>query len=148
MRHRILSVWVTALGLLGCSGPIFLMPGGALDGPLRATPQDFSFADEAGTIQLETNPSQPYSVNISCAVVAGVLYINAGDTETAWVKNIQADRNVRLRINDGIFELQAHRVTEAAEMDRVAEAWTGKHGWWARDPRELDEAWVYLLEGR
>ena len=116
-----------------------------MSGPIRAAPADLSFADGAGTIQLETNPSEPYSVNISCAVVGQQMFINAGDTETRWVKNIETDPRVRVRINGDVYELRAERLTDGATMDAFAEAWTSKHGFWARDPRKLDEVWVYRL---
>ena len=147
MKNRLISL-LTGLGLIGCGGPTFVMPGGQLDGPVKPTPQDLAFVDAAGTIQLETNPAEPYSVNISCAVVGSDLYINAGDTRTRWVENIEADPRVRLRVHGEVYELTAVRVEDDSQMDAMAEAWTTKHGWWARDPRELDEAWVYQLRPR
>ena len=75
--RRLLAVSV--LVLWGCGGPLAVFPGGALDGHVKSTPQNFAFARDAGTIQLETRPDDPYSVNIACVVVGGALYVSAGD---------------------------------------------------------------------
>lgn len=132
--------------LLACGGPVVVFPGGALDGPVEPLPPDLAFADDAGTVQLETRPDDPYSVNIACAVVGDALYLSAGDNRAQWVENMEADPRVRLRVHGTVYELTAHRVTEAEEMDRFSEAWLEFS--WARDPRELDEAYVYRLEAR
>ncbi|MCP5040560.1 MAG: nitroreductase family deazaflavin-dependent oxidoreductase, partial [bacterium] len=63
-------------------------------------------------IQLETNPEDPYSVNIAYTVVDDQLYIYAGDTRTQWVENMEADPRVRFRLDDTIYELRAERVTD------------------------------------
>jgi hypothetical protein len=134
------------LGLAGC-GPTFVFPGGELDGEVAPTPSDWTFAADVTTIQLETRPTDPYSVNITCAVVDGRLYISAGDNYSQWAENIDADPNVRLRIEGAVYELRAVRVTNAAEMAGFATAWTDKVSF-GRDPTELDEAFVYRLEPR
>ena len=137
---------VLAAALLGCGGPFAVFPGGELDGPVKAAPESFAFAHDAGTVQLETRPDDPYSVNIACAVVEDDLYISAGDNKARWVENIEADPLVRMRIEGDLYELRAERVTDDAEMQTFAAEWT-KHAW-ARDPTELDEVWVYRLEAR
>ena len=132
---------------LGCSGPFAVFPGGELSGPVQPAPASFAFARDAGTVQLETRPDDPYSVNIACTVVGDALYVNAGDTRARWVENMEADPRVRMRIDGTIYELRAERVVDETEMKAFAGAWLEK-GAWARDPTELDEAWVYRLEPR
>ena len=78
--------------LCSCSGPFAVFPGGALDGPVEPTPQSFAFAQDAGTVQLETRPEDPYSVNIACAVVGDALYVMSGFS----VLNIGLPGNVLL----------------------------------------------------
>lgn len=143
---RLCLIAVTLLGLLACGGPLAVFPGGALDGPVTPTPASFDFARDAGTVQLETRPEDPYSVNIACAVVGESLYISAGDTRTTWVENMDADPRVRLRVKGNVYELQAQRVEDPDEMDAFAEVWTQFS--WARDPRGLDQAFVYRLSPR
>jgi len=136
-----------ALMIGACSGPCGLLPGGALSGETRPVPDDWSFAGDAGTMQLESRPGDPYSVNIAYTFIDGVPYINAGDTETAWVNNIAADPLVRARIDGVLYELRAVRVTDEAEIARFAEAWTGQ-SMFRRDPSALDRVWIYRLVAR
>lgn len=131
---------------LGCEGPVAVFSGGALPGPVKPVPPSFAFARDAGTVQLETNPAEPYSVNIACAVADDRLYVSAGDNKARWVEHMEADPRVRMRIRGDIYELQAHRVTEATEMRAFADEWIKNS--WARDPTTLDVAWVYRLEPR
>jgi hypothetical protein len=134
--------------LCGCGGPLPFLAGGKLDGPVKPAPASFAFAKDAGTIQLETRPEKPYSVNVAGAVVGDGLYVSAGDSRTQWVENIEADPLVRARVEGVVYELKARRVTDAAEMDAFAAAWLGL-GAWARDPRKLEgEVWVFRLEPR
>ena len=138
-----------ALGLLlftACGGPLAVFPGGALAGPVKPAPTSFEFARDAGTIQLETDPEAPYSVNIACAVVGDGLYVSAGDNKSQWVENMEANPLVRLRIKDDVYELRAYRVVDDREMQAFADEWT-KYSW-ARDPTELDEVWVYRMSAR
>jgi hypothetical protein len=124
-----------------------LLPGGALDGERVSAPSDWGFAGDSGTGQIETRPEDPYSVNLVFTVVEGRVYVNAGASETRWVKNIQADPRVRLRIEGRIYELRADRVTDAAEIAAFGEAWTSQ-SFFRRDPRKPDEVWIYRLDPR
>ena len=136
-----------ALALLpACGGPFAVFSGGALAGPVRSNPESFAFARDAGTVQLETRPDDPYSVNIACAIVGDALYVSAGDNKSRWVENMEAEPAVRLRIRGDIYELNATRVTDDAEMRAFAAEWIKNS--WARDPLTLDEVWVYRLDAR
>jgi hypothetical protein len=135
------------LATLGCNGPMALLPGGELDGEERSAPADWTFAGDYGTCQLETRPEDPYSVNIAFTVLDGRLYINAGDTETRWVKNIASNPLVRLRMDGVLYDLRAERVTDAAEIAAFGAAWTSQ-SMFRRDPTELDEVWLYRLVPR
>jgi hypothetical protein len=133
--------------VIACEGPFVLLPGGELAGEAAPAPADWSFAGDYGTAQLETKPDEPYSVNLAYTIVDGSVYINAGDTETQWVKNIAADPRVRLRVEGVIYELRAERVEEPAEIERFAAAWTSQSVF-RRDPTGLDPVWIYRLRAR
>ena len=132
------------LALIGCNGPMFLLPGGSLDGDAAPTPADWAFAGDSGTIQIETRPADPYSVNVAFTILDGVLYVNAGGTETRWAAHIAADPRVRLRLDERLYDLRARRVTDAAEIDAFAEAWKSQ-SFFRRDPRGYDEVWLFEL---
>ncbi len=145
----LLSAAIVTLAVtgVGCNGPFALLPGGRLDGEVKPAPSDWAFAGEYGTVQLETHPVDPYSVNIAFTVIEGRLYINAGDTQTRWVKNIAASPLVRLRMNGALYDLRAERVTDAAEISAFGRVWTSQ-SMFLRDPSELDEVWLYRLASR
>jgi hypothetical protein len=128
--------------IAGCSGPVVLFPGGTLEGPTVANPEGWSFTDDVDTVQLETRPADPYSVNIWVIALGDVLYVHAGANRARWVENIEADPNVRLRVNDSIYELSASRVSAQEEFDRFSDAYEQKYG---RRPRNESVVEAYLF---
>lgn len=135
-----------ALAPAGCGQePFVLLPGGELSGELKPVPADWAFAGDSGTMQLETRAGEPYSVNIAYTFMDGRLYINAGDTETEWVKRIARNAAVRIRLGGDLYPLRAERVTDRATIERFGEAWTGQ-SFFRRDPAELGgEVWIFEL---
>ena len=146
MAGRLLSL-LLVVAAAACNGPFGLLSGGPLDGEARPAPSDWSFAGDYGTVQLETRPEEPYSVNVAFTILDGRLFINAGDTETQWVKNITDNPLVRLRLDGVLYDLLAERITDEAEIAAFGEAWTGQ-SMFRRDPGELDEVWIYQLVSR
>lgn len=136
-----------ALGSFGCGGPTGLLPGGALSGEVASAPTDWSGVESQGTIQLETNPDEPYSNNLAYTVLGGGLYINAGGTETRWARNIALDPRVRLRMDGRLYDLRAERVLEPERIEAFAEAWTAQ-SYFRRDPRKYSEVFLYELVAR
>jgi hypothetical protein len=143
---RLLSLPILLIAF-ACNGPTGLLPGGKLDGEPRPVPADWSSFGDYGTAQLETHPEDPYSVNVAYTVLDGLVYINAGDTETEWVKNIAKNPDVRLRIDGALYDLRADRVTDPGEIAAFGKVWTSQ-SMFMRDPSELDQAWVYRLVAR
>ena len=141
----LLALMLTA-AIAGCGDPFVLLPGGALEGSTVPTPESWSFTDDVKTIQLETLPGDPYSVNIWVIALGENLYVHAGANRATWVENMEADPNVRLRVNDSIYELVASRVDDQDEFDRFSDAYERKYG---RRPRNEDvtEAYLFRLEG-
>jgi hypothetical protein len=135
------------LGAVGCDGPLVVFPGGRIDGEVRPAPPAWGDDGEYGFAQLETRPEEPYSVNIAYTIHDGALYVNAGDTETQWVKNMTANPNVRMRIDGTLYALTAQRVDDEAEIARFGEAWVDQ-SLLRRDPAELDEVWLYRMAPR
>jgi hypothetical protein len=143
---RLLSLFLL-LAAAACNGPIGLMHGGKLDGVTQPLPTSWDFAGESGQMQIETNPAEPYSVNVNYTIVDDALYVNAGDTRAEWVKNIEANPEVRLRIDGALYDLQAERVTQRVEIARFGEVWT-RQSMFLRDPTQFDEVWIYRMVPR
>ncbi len=141
-----LAVLLTAVAI-GCGGPTLLLPGGALEGQVAPIPESWAFTDDVQTIQLETAPAEPYSVNIWVIALGEHLYVHAGTSRSTWIVNMQGDPNVRLRVEDTIYELAAARVETQEEFDRFSEAYERKYG---RRPRNenVGEAYLYRLGAR
>jgi len=139
MRSMMLAAaMVTLLG--ACSEPFIVFSGGALEGETVQPPASWSILDGIDTVQLETQPDDPYSVNIWAAGVGPDVYVATGKDGTRWTKHIEADNDVRLRIDHQIFNLRASRVTDPEEVQRVSAAYVRKYG------LDADDNWV--MKGR
>jgi hypothetical protein len=136
----------SSLFMLGC-GPFVMIPGGALSGTVAEAPTDWSFSDEVTTIQLETRPEDPYSVNIWAVGMGTYFYVHAGANRSTWVEHLEADGQVRVRIDKAVYELQATRVVDTGEFQRFCDAYEAKYD---RRPRNenVEEAYVFKLAGR
>jgi hypothetical protein len=145
MATRI-SILSTCFLFMAC-GPFILIPGGALDGSSSPSPADWAWTDEVSTIQLETRPEDPYSVNIWIVADGDKLYIHAGANRSAWVENMQAYPAVRVRIEDKIFDLIATRVEDQQEFDHFADGYEKKYGTRPRNST-VAEAYLYRLMAR
>jgi len=146
-RAALFLALLLAAPLAGCERPFVLLPGGALEGPTAPAPASWSFTDDVKTIQLETRPAEPYSVNIWGIALGEHLYVHAGANRSAWVEHLEADPNVRVRVGETIYELAAARVQDQGEFDRFADAYEKKYG---RRPRNenVGEAYLFRLGSR
>ena len=146
-KTHFLAAVFAALLLTACSRPFVLIPGGALVGQSAPAPQSWSFTDAIDTIQLETNPADPYSVNIWVVGMGNALYVHAGANRATWIENMDTDPNVRLQAGDTIYQLAATRVTSQDEFDRYSAPYEEKYG---NPPRNLNvvEAYLYRLVAR
>jgi hypothetical protein len=144
-RVALLSLCLIALGC-GPTGPL---PGGSLSGEVATDlPTDWSFTNEEMTVQLETRPSAPYSVNLWGVSLGDRFYLASGrGGEATWVEHIAEDPNVRLRVGGTIYELRAVRVSNETHGERFLAALTRKYDW-EPSGRESDEAWLFRLDPR
>lgn len=132
--RRVFAGLLGALALSGCSEPFVTIPGGELSGQPAEPPA--RWAEVPDTIQLETRPSDPYSINIWSVGIGPDLYIATGADGTHWSGFIAEDGRVRVRLAQDLHALRAVPVTDAAERRRVAQAYAAKY--------EVDagEGWV------
>jgi hypothetical protein len=139
---------ILSLAAFGCEpwGPL---PGGRLSGEVAPNPpSDWSLADEYEIVQIETRPSDPYSVNLWGAGVGESFFVAAGEGETAdWAQHLVDDPNVRLRVGETIYELRAVRIQDEAEVARFMTALVRKYEF---EPTEEQrrEAWLFRLDPR
>ena len=147
-RFASLLSFVAVAASTACNGPLPFLGGGALPGDVVEPPENWSeWTKPVNVIQLETNPTEAYSVNIAYTIVGEHLYVYAGDTKTKWVEHMEVDPNVRFRREGNVYELRAERVTDDAERLAFAKAWAAR-GFFSRDPQTLDEVWLYRLKAR
>lgn len=146
-----LIVFITLIA--SCGGPIGPLSGGALSGESAPAPSDWGFARDVETAQLETRPQDPYSVNIWIGVLDGALYVPTslilGDerpTERAWVQHVEADPEVRIRIDGKIYAGQARRVQNPDIVSAVKALMLAKYEEEATP--HSDGAWVYEITAR
>jgi hypothetical protein len=141
-KPLLMLIVISIVSAAGCGRPFVLLPGGALEGKPASVPESWAFTDAVQTVQLETRPADPYSVNVWVIAIDPSLYVHAGASRSTWVENMEADPNVRLRVDESIYELSASRVAEQAEFDRFCAAYEKKYG---RRPRNENIAEVYLF---
>lgn len=114
---RLTIVGVLCSLLAGCGGGPFLMfPGGKLDGTVSTEViTDWSFVD-AEFVHLETNPADPYSVELNYIVRDGMLYIDPAEGRS-WYDELKKDLNVRVRFGDTIYPVTAVLVGQPGELE-------------------------------
>ena len=142
---KTLFVMLLVMMLVGCSDPLILLPGGLLSGETRAAP--VKWADVPETIQVETRPSDPYSINIWGVGIGENLYIATGSDGTKWTDFIAANSNVRVRFDTSVYELVASRVDDEAEREAVGSAYITKYDLDREDNWVLDSM-IFRLDRR
>jgi hypothetical protein len=140
-----LPIIVLAISSLFACGPLVMIPGGELSGETKAVPSDWSFSDAVETIQLETRPANPYSVNIWGVGVDGDFYVAAGDAESTWARHVADDHNVRLRIGEAIYEMRAVRDKSPESRERFLAAVKQKYDFEPDDEQASDAALFRLV---
>ncbi|MGI9323185.1 MAG: hypothetical protein ACR2PJ_06355 [Pseudomonadales bacterium] len=136
-------ILLLVLRLVACSDPFIGIPGGELQGTLTEVPA--SWGEVPDTIQFETRPSDPYSINIWAVVVDGDLYV--ATKEANWVPFIAADPRVRVRIDGKLYELTATRTVSDEDMVALTAAYSAKYDYAFTDD-EGDEAQAFRLTAR
>ena len=107
--RRLIAYLLTALLLISCQSPTLLFPGSSLQGPVAVT-GSFEFAQQFSILQLEVNPSAPYSVNLRVTVIDGELYVDAAK-KRRWYRYLAQDKQVRVRLGGKIYPAVAVQIT-------------------------------------
>jgi len=154
-RSPLAAALVLALLAAAC-GPVGPLAGGPLTGTVHeGAVSDWSFTETIRDAELETNPSDPYSVHVWCAQQGGALYVPTSmirgeehPGERQWVRNVTMDPKVRVKLGDEIYERRAVKVTEPAELEAAKAAFVKKY---ALDGNDLDpgrDVWIFRLDPR
>ena len=142
------TVLLALLPVSVACGPVWMLPGGRLSGEVSPTPGDWAFSEEVKTVQLETRPEDPYSVNIWGAGIGDRFYLASGKGGDAkWAQYGAEDPEVRLRVGSTLYELHAVRVEDEAERERFLAALERKYDW-QPDGDEGEDAWLFRLDPR
>jgi hypothetical protein len=136
-----------ALSVLLACGPVVMIPGGRLSGEAKPVPSDWSFSDSVETVQLETRPDDPYSVNIWGAAAGPDFFIASGKPENAWAEHILADDRVRLRIDGAVYEMRAIRDDSPESRERFLAAAKAKYDF-EPEPDQASGAVLFRLVAR
>jgi len=147
MQISVRIIILTGIAILAGCGPLGPVPGDAIDGQSIPAPQGWASSDAADVITLETNPADPYSVNVWGVGVGPFLYIGASDPESTWAQNMEQDERVRVRIGNAIYDLKAVRIDDPAIQTVVRQAFIRKY---EMDPDEdaFEGAALFQLEPR
>ena len=141
---RVAAALAASLLIAGCE-PMFVFAGGELAGTEQPVPSSWDFTDDFDTVQIETRPADPYSVNVWGVSANRHFYVAASDaSDAAWARAIEAEPRIRLRVGDDIYRLIAWRTEDPKELDDVTDAYVDKYGG-NRERSFIQHAWVFRL---
>ena len=104
------------LAVTACGGPIGIIPGGELSGEEASADAWSEVITDSRTLDLETDPSDPYSVRIGFVFRDGRLYIDPAEGRR-WYEKLVGDPSVRVRIDGLVYRARAVRVTDPTELE-------------------------------
>ncbi|MEE2839702.1 MAG: hypothetical protein VYC91_04155 [Acidobacteriota bacterium] len=108
---------------LNRSDPWNQLPGKRITGEEVAEPNDdWSFMEPSTRVTLEVRPSDPYSVDIRAYLHQGVLYLNSISPERRWTQYLHEDPNLRLKVENTIYQVRATWVEDPALVSEIQKA--------------------------
>ena len=132
-KIRAVAFVVTLVSSMAC-GPIGPFSGGRLSGEEGSWPTDWNTVADIPEIQLETRPTDPYSINVWLVVVDNEAYIASSllmgpevPEERQWVRNIATDPRVRVRIEGMVYSARLETVADPAVKARVYDDFREKY---------------------
>jgi hypothetical protein len=132
-------------------GPLGIVPGGRLGGPLAADQNpDWSFTRDVQTIAVEVSPDDPLSVTTWVFTLDGALYVAADffNPLKRWPRRALDDPRVRLRIDGRIYERRAVLVTDPALIVRLRRAIADKYDIGEGGLASRVDVWFFRMEPR
>ncbi len=106
----VLAVLVVGLIVVAIAAPIGPMPGIRIGGTPADAPDTWSAAELPDEVLFATyDGALPYVVTIWIVESGGGLYV-VGDPESTWVKKATSASDVKVRINDAVYDMRATRM--------------------------------------
>lgn len=134
LTQRLTITFTLAVLLASCGGePMVMIPGGKLAGEVSEPAATWNVPE---VIQVETRPSDPYSINIWGVGIGPDLYIATSGDGTTWSGYVNEDPSVRVRVGETLHALTAVTVTDPEERARVSAAFVTKY------EVDADDNWV------
>ena len=152
---RATAVSIISVLCIACGGPVGPLAGGKLSGTEHSgdEPDWVPLMADIEQIQLESNPNDPYSVNVWATGHEGELYVPTSlimgpddPTERTWVANVMANPDVRLRIEGTVYPRTAVRVTDETIAADVRNLLLAKHE--ETEDEHSDKAWIFRMDPR
>lgn len=134
--------------------PVDRRPGTRLAGEVVMPTGDWAFTDSVMEVHLETYPwyGIPFSVTTVLARDGDALFLPSiydGVMEFPgskfWNRVVERDPNIRLRVNDQLFEMTIAPITDAQEFDRAFAALATKYPFWANKDVEEESQRTFAL---
>jgi hypothetical protein len=159
MIERILQGIAVALALivmtllvvyLNRTDPWAQLPGKRITGvEVTERIEDWSFMEPSTRVILEVRPSDPYSLYIRAYQHKGVLYLNSISPENRWTQFLLEDPNLRLKVENKIYEVRATRVENPALVNEIQEAMEQMSPRLReRTPEERAQNWYFRVDSR
>ena len=155
---------VAILGILLSRQPgLDVIPGGRLSGEEMESPvTDWSFMEQYRIVTLEVRPSDPYSVNTSCFLHDGVLYVRSsprfplkqlrqllgGSGESRWARFLLQDPNMRLEAGNKIYRVQATPVGDPTLVREIYDNQVRARGGTVLSPEEVAGILFFRIDSR
>ena len=141
---RLSTVFALILLLTACTDPLISIPGGRLSGEAASVPAKWTSVPDV--VQVEFRPDDPYSINIWAVVTDGALYIATQDAR--WVPMIEANPEVRFRVDEKVYEMKAVRVTDETRAQTIGKTYEQKYDYTMDADQSLASADVFQLVPR
>lgn len=121
--------------------------GGKLQGEVKPIPDGWPEVTQEEVIEIQTNPTDPYSVKLWVVVMNNHPYIHAGANRATWVEHLEQNPELILGHDGSLYELSAVRVTDMEEFNELREIYKDKYGNYPRNSN-LNEIYLYRLDAR
>ena len=106
----VLAILVVTLIVLALAAPIGPMPGLRIGGTAAQAPTSWAAAELPDEVLFATYDGPlPYVVTIWIVESGGSLYV-VGDPESTWVRKANSTSDVKVRIDDAVYEMRATRM--------------------------------------